>query len=1015
MLSFSIVVNTLNRATLLQKTLESFCYLKYEGDFEVIVVNGPSTDHTEEVIQAWLPNIRTAKCELANLSISRNIGICMARGDIVVFIDDDAVAEPEWLTQLAQGYTDSNIAAVGGFVFDHTGYHCQWHRIIANRLGDTNAQMDYPLESFCFPHSFNFPYLPGTNASFRRSALLEIGGFDEEFEYYLDETEVCLRLIDVGYVIKHVENAFVHHKYAPSHIRNAERNLLNYYTIIKNKIYFSFKYAQDYLAKEAIIENNKKYSEEMASYVKICINSGKLPASIWEKFEKENQQAWEDGIARALANCPNLITSEKLNQFKGEFLDFQTVDFSHSKTIVLISDDYFPNHQGGIATLVKNLAEALANEGHIVYVITRSSDINRVDFENNVWVHRMCVQDVPFSIEASMLNIPYDYWCWSSTAFIEAERIATHRNIDIVEAPIWDCQGVAFLLKKHWPLVVSLETTLFFWEKTHPECSADPVWMETFFKPVVALEKKLMLECDAVRAGTQAIAAEIEAAYDFSFSPDRIKMIHHGIAFPTQMPVTSNFDRPLQVLFVGRFELRKGIDVLLEAIPEVFLAYSNIQFRLIGNFNFLNAKGESFVKVFLEKNKKQKWINSVQFDGYVEEEILQKAYTECDIFVAPSRFESFGLIFLEAMRVRKPVIGCRAGGMPEIISDGVNGILIEPGEVAPLVAAIVQLAGNPALRLQMGKEGEKIFTEHFSSARMAKESEGLYQMAKKINKINPAVTSKFISYAQNFEDIMLWRALKHIKNGFYVDIGAHHPIIHSVSYAFYQQGWRGVHIEPVHEYAELLKKARPDEMVLEIAIGDQDGDCELNIIPGSGLSTCNKNYAKNHAINAGLKSHTQLVPLSTLQTALKPYINREIHWLKIDVEGAEKNVLEGWDSQILRPWIMIVEATIPCSSVTTHTEWEYILFEANYQFVYFDGLNRFYVAKEHSQLIGAFSHPPCVFDNFELTEYSDFCQYALLSQFQKLKGQFQSAYLYKIIRLLRRFSSIPRKLFLRLK
>lgn len=67
----------------------------------------------------------------------------------------------------------------------------------------------------------------------------------------------------------------------------------------------------------------------------------------------------------------------------------------------------------------------------------------------------------------------------------------------------------------------------------------------------------------------------------------------------------------------------------------------------------------------------------------------------------------------------------------------------------------------------------------------------------------------FISYAQNFEDVMLWRALKHIKNGTYVDIGAQHSIIDSVSKAFYDNGWRGIYIEPVQKYADLLRLNRP--------------------------------------------------------------------------------------------------------------------------------------------------------------------------------------------------------------
>jgi glycogen(starch) synthase len=103
----SIIVNTLNRDEMLRKVLESFQWLKYQGQFEVIVVNGPSTDNTEEVIESWADKICAAKCGAANLSASRNIGIGLAKGEVVVFIDDDAYPEPEWLVQMVEPFNDS--------------------------------------------------------------------------------------------------------------------------------------------------------------------------------------------------------------------------------------------------------------------------------------------------------------------------------------------------------------------------------------------------------------------------------------------------------------------------------------------------------------------------------------------------------------------------------------------------------------------------------------------------------------------------------------------------------------------------------------------------------------------------------------------------------------------------------------------------------------------------------------------------------------------------------------------
>jgi FkbM family methyltransferase len=231
----------------------------------------------------------------------------------------------------------------------------------------------------------------------------------------------------------------------------------------------------------------------------------------------------------------------------------------------------------------------------------------------------------------------------------------------------------------------------------------------------------------------------------------------------------------------------------------------------------------------------------------------------------------------------------------------------------------------------------------------------------------------FISYAQNFEDVMLWRALKHVKNGFYVDVGANDPVVDSVSKAFYDRGWRGIHFEPLVESAKLLRKNRPDETVFQVALGETEGVLELAIL--GGLSTANEGYAQEY-VAQGHSVQLVQVPVLTLRSALKSLVGKEVHWLKIDVEGFEGQVLKGWDSDVLRPWVMVIEATVPNSPKTDFAEWDPILVAANYRFVYFDGLNRFYIAEEHLELLSAFEVPPNVFDRAQLSgmAWSDWCK-----------------------------------------
>lgn len=233
-----------------------------------------------------------------------------------------------------------------------------------------------------------------------------------------------------------------------------------------------------------------------------------------------------------------------------------------------------------------------------------------------------------------------------------------------------------------------------------------------------------------------------------------------------------------------------------------------------------------------------------------------------------------------------------------------------------------------------------------------------------------------ISYAQNFEDVMLWRALGHVCDGFYIDVGAQDPYLHSVSLAFYQQGWRGVHVEPTQQYSDKLRSARPDELVLQVALGKEEGILTFFEFADTGLSTASAEIAEQHR-SKGFNSKKTAVPVLTLDTVLTSQGDRDVHWLKVDVEGAEKDVLAGWKSSLVRPWVVVIEATLPLSATTTHEEWEHLILQKGYTFAYFDGLNRFYVSSAHSELIDKFRSPPNVFDPFALAADHHLCRLAV--------------------------------------
>jgi FkbM family methyltransferase len=224
-----------------------------------------------------------------------------------------------------------------------------------------------------------------------------------------------------------------------------------------------------------------------------------------------------------------------------------------------------------------------------------------------------------------------------------------------------------------------------------------------------------------------------------------------------------------------------------------------------------------------------------------------------------------------------------------------------------------------------------------------------------------------ISYAQTREDVLLWRALHNVHRGFYIDIGAHDPTALSVTRAFYDRGWRGINVEPNPLYAEKLRKERPRDVTLEVALGHSPGMATFYEFGDTGLSTMVKEIADEH-MTGGFKATELRVPVTTLAAVTDDLGDQEVHFLKIDVEGYERQVLCGANFGKVRPWIVLIEAVRPMTSIPSYGAWEPLLLEAGYKFVYFDGLNRFYVAKEQSDLKRYFLAPVSICDPFRDSE-----------------------------------------------
>lgn len=390
-----------------------------------------------------------------------------------------------------------------------------------------------------------------------------------------------------------------------------------------------------------------------------------------------------------------------------------------------IVHSYFPplNAYGGIVRYLVALSRGYQRLGHRVTVITRDDQNPRVEFWEGVTVHYVTVKDNLFSSTRVYQALFGDLSI--SAAFADEIRLIHQENpLDLVEFSNYGSEGFIHSLRKVVPHITRVVT--MGWQSQHinQEVGAGKISLRDRW---ANWKEMIAIKCsDLVLTPTQFHADIISEYLTLSSKPIAVPLGANLDVKSTLKHSHLNKKSTINCLFVGKCDPRKGFEILIQAFWDAYEKLDGaIDLTVVGQDSNLGPNATSFRDYSLSHvplHIREK----IKFLGWVADDDIANLYVECDIFIAPSRYESFGLIYLEAMQCRKPVIGCKVGGVMEVVSDLKNGLLIEPDNVRDLSSAIIQLAQSEELRKVLGDNGFSSWNDNFTEEKMCERSLNSY-------------------------------------------------------------------------------------------------------------------------------------------------------------------------------------------------------------------------------------------------------------------------------------------------
>jgi glycosyltransferase involved in cell wall biosynthesis len=375
--------------------------------------------------------------------------------------------------------------------------------------------------------------------------------------------------------------------------------------------------------------------------------------------------------------------------------------------ICLVSQEYPPETaRGGIGTQTWNKARCLAGLGHAVHVLSCAGGPGpdlRTATAGGITVHRMRPPGSDFPVYTAPA-----YWLgytWSVLRHLDGLMRTT--TLDVIDFPEYGGEGFAYQVDRtpwNWaPVVVQLHGSLAMFV----EHIGWPERGGAFHRVGTLMEGVSVQGADALMACSADIADFTARAY--GVPRGAIDVVHCGVDAEAFRPPEGGRapGRPT-VLFVGNIAANKGVQLVLEAVLRLRARYPGLRLQVLGE-----GDGD-LLRACQARARAEGAGADVEFHGFVDRARLPAFYRGADVFCAPSQYESFGIVYIEALACGCPVVASTAGGTPEAVLDRQTGLLVPPNDPEAVVAALDRLLGDAPLRRRLGAAGRRRVEDYFA-------------------------------------------------------------------------------------------------------------------------------------------------------------------------------------------------------------------------------------------------------------------------------------------------------------